>query len=84
MQRSQEEKSNMERYESNVPFVKFTRKCIAAFQHEFSRWDNYFDLTGIFRDSSTIFIDDHHTSKNGNMIIAQELSKRIHLQLKTV
>jgi hypothetical protein len=80
---SQEEKSNMKRYESNVPFVKFTRKCIAAFQHEFSLLDNCFDFTGIFSGNSTIFLDDHHTSQKGNMIIAKELSENIHQYLRS-
>lgn len=76
---SQEEKVYLAALESNqAAFSHFIKCCIHSFRKLFSGKNSCFDLTDIFSDIlSTIFFDDHHTSKDGNLIIAQAIYKNL-------
>ncbi len=74
---SQEENQILETIDQNELYSNFVKSCIQKFKIYFSNQKNCYDLTSIFTTDATVFIDEHHTSKNGNKIIANEMTKII-------
>lgn len=74
---SDEERIILEKCTKNKVMSTHITDCIKAFSMSFSKMDNSFDFTTLMNIDQTIYIDEHHMSKEGNEIIADRISQII-------
>jgi hypothetical protein len=73
-QLSEEEEEIIRFNAENTILSNHIISCIKAFSESFKKHKNCFDFTPIMnKTKQTIFVDAHHMSKGGNMLIAEEM-----------
>jgi hypothetical protein len=76
-------KRNLSQYEKDsqywkdVKSVAFQRKVYDLFRTAFAEDPRFVDLSDSINTTGTTYLDDHHTSREGNALIARELFTQI-------